>query len=100
MAYDKQSEGSKALDQIEHNIDASSKRVVLRYQDPVSGDWLNQVPSKVGGVDYDYIDVQQTSATVDTYIFKTGGAGGTTVQTIVLTFTDANKTDIDSVAWT
>jgi len=53
----------------------------------------------VAGTDFDYIDVQQTSATVDTFVFKLGGSGGTTVQTIVLTFIDAAKTDIDTVAW-
>lgn len=49
------------------------------------------------GTDYDFIDVQQTSATVETFVFKLGGSGGTTVRTIVLTYTDLNKTDLDTV---
>jgi hypothetical protein len=53
----------------------------------------------VPGVDYDYIDVQQTSATVETYVFKTGGAGGTTIRTIVVTYTDATKANIDTVVY-
>ena len=39
MAYEKQSEGSKALDQAEHNADASAKRVVQYFQD-ADGDWV------------------------------------------------------------
>lgn len=41
MPRDVQSEESKALDQVEHNSDASAKRVSLRAQDPVSGNWVN-----------------------------------------------------------
>lgn len=48
---------------------------------------------------YDYIDVQQTSSTVDTYVFKIGGSGGTTVKTVVLTYTDATKDNLDTVAY-
>lgn len=51
------------------------------------------------GTDFDYIDVQQTSSTVETYVYKLGGSGGTTVLTITLTYTDAEKTDIDSVSY-
>lgn len=53
----------------------------------------------VPGTDFDYIDGQQTSATVDTYVYKTGGSGGTTVQTITVTYTSSAKTDIDSVSY-
>ena len=41
MADRTQSEGSKALDQAEHNPDASAKRVLLRAQDPETGDFAN-----------------------------------------------------------
>lgn len=96
---DTQSEGSKALDQQEHNADASAKRVIMRYQDPDTGAWLNVVPDKVAGVDFDYIDGQQTSTSIDTYVFKDGGSGGTTVQTITITYTDDTKENIDTIAW-
>lgn len=49
--------------------------------------------------DFDYIDRQQTSATVDTYVYKLGGASGTTIQTTVLTYTDSTKNNIDSVSY-
>lgn len=51
------------------------------------------------GIDYDYLDVQQTSSTVDTFVFKSGGSGGTTVLTIVVTYTDSTKSDINYVSW-
>jgi hypothetical protein len=51
------------------------------------------------GTDYDYLDVQQTDADTETYVFKLGGSGGTTVRTIVVNYTDATKEDIDNVSW-
>lgn len=50
-------------------------------------------------VDYDYLDVQQTDADTETYIFKTGGAGGITIRTIVINYTSSTKVDIDNVTW-
>lgn len=41
MSYVDQSEDSKALNQREHNRDASAKRIVLRAQDPTTGSWFN-----------------------------------------------------------
>ena len=61
-------------------------------------DIKNQLALKPG-TDFDYIDGQQTSSTVDTYVYKNGGSGGTTVQTIVVTYTSSAKTDIDSVEY-
>ena len=64
-------------------------------------DWVRQIPAPglVAGTDFDHIDGQQTSATVDTYVYKTGGSGGTTVQTVVVTYTNSAKTDVDTVAY-
>lgn len=53
----------------------------------------------VAGTDYDFIDVQQTSSTVETYVYKLGGSGGATVRTIVVTYVDATKADIDTVEY-
>lgn len=99
MNYENQSEGSKALDQREHSSDAGAKRVVIRYQNPDNGDWYNFVPDMVSGVDYDFIDIQQTSSTVETYVFKLGGSGGSTVRTVTVTYTSSAKTDLDTVAY-
>lgn len=90
---------SKQINQVEHNSDAAAKRVVLKYQDPNTGDWLNFTPNKTPGTDFDYIDGQQTSPTVDTYVYKLGGSGGTTVRTVTVTYTSSAKTDIDNVSW-
>lgn len=45
---------------------------------------------------WDYMSLT-SGATTDTYVFKTGGSGGTTVQTIVITYTDATKATISTV---
>jgi hypothetical protein len=54
----------------------------------------------LAGVSFDAIDVQQTSATVETYVYKSGGISGTTVKTIVVTYTDSTKENIDTVVAT
>ena len=61
-------------------------------------DIKNQLALKPGS-DFDYIDAQQTSSSVDTYVYKTGGSGGTTVQTITVTYTSSAKTDIDKIEY-
>lgn len=53
----------------------------------------------IPGSDFDYIDAQQTSSTVDTYVYKTGGSSGTNVRTITITYTDTNKNSIDKVEY-
>lgn len=50
-------------------------------------------------VAYDYISQAQATLT-DTWTFKTGGAGGTTVATITITYTDASKAVISTVVKT
>lgn len=90
---------SKQINQVEHNNDASAKRVILKYQNAQDGNWYNFVPPMIAGVDFDYIDIQQTSATVETYVYKQGGVSGTTVQTITVTYTDSTKNDLDKVEY-
>lgn len=46
--------------------------------------------------DFDTIDVQQTSGTVDTIVYKRAGA---TVRTTTITYVDATKNDIDTVVY-
>lgn len=83
--YEIQSEESKALNQREHNIDASAKRVVQYHLDG-DGNYVQVVPDLVPGVDFDYLSATNTDTDEDTLVFKTGGSGGTTVQTIVITY--------------
>lgn len=46
---------------------------------------------------YDYMSYTSGLST-DTYVFKTGGAGGTTVKTLVVTWTDNTKSVLATVA--
>lgn len=94
------SENTRALNQDEHNEDAHAKRVIIRYQNLTDGLWYNFAPPMTPGVEYDYLDVQQTDADTETYVFKTGGSGGTTVQTVTVNYTDSTKENIDNVSWT
>lgn len=66
---------------------------------PVTNSLERVTRSLTAGKDYDYIDAQQTSASVETYVFKLGGSGGTTVQTITVNYTDATKTNLDTIAY-
>lgn len=61
---------------------------------------VNATSGMLVGVSYDAVDIQQTSATVETYVFKSGGIGGSTVKTIVITYTDATKANMDTVVAT
>lgn len=100
MAIPNTSEKSNALDR-EENItkgNLSAKRVAL-FSYNSGTDTLSPFGGLTAGTDFDYIDIQQTNATTETYVFKTGGSGGTTVQTIVVTYTDSTKSDIDHVSW-
>jgi hypothetical protein len=59
------------------------------------------VIGKDGVVNFEWDYVAQTqAATTDTWVFRTGGAGGTVVATIVITYTDATKNVILNVAKT
>jgi hypothetical protein len=99
MALPNTSEKSVALDR-EENItkgNLSAKRVALFSYNSTT-DTLNPAGGLQAGVDYDYIDAQQASTT-DTYVFKLGGSGGTTVRTVLITYTDSTKSTIDYVSY-
>lgn len=46
---------------------------------------------------FDYIAGVETDTVTETYTFKTGGSGGTTVATVVVVFSDSDKTFINSI---
>ena len=48
---------------------------------------------------YDFVDLVVSSAT-ETYQFRTGGTSGTLVATVTIVYTDANRSDIFTVAKT
>jgi hypothetical protein len=82
------------------SIDTASR---MKPQMPNTLKVTNPDGSLIGGlipnIDYDFVDVQQTNSTTETYVFKTGGSSGTTVQTIVLVYTDSTKANINTVTW-
>lgn len=78
--------------------------VRMKPQSPSTLKVTNPDGSPIGssltpGTDFDYIDCQQTSATVETYVYKQGGVSGTTVQTITVTYTAADKENLDKVEY-
>lgn len=59
----------------------------------------NSAGNLVSGLDYDYVDIQQTNSTTETYVYKSGGVNGTIMKTIVVTYTDSTKADLDSISY-
>lgn len=53
--------------------------------------------SGLGVIGYDYVALTQASTT-DTYVFKVGGSGGSTIATLTITYTDSTKAILDNVA--
>ena len=49
---------------------------------------------------YDYASLVVSPATTETWTFKTGGSGGTTVATLVIVYTDSGRGTISSVTKT
>jgi len=47
--------------------------------------------------EYDYIGITRTGGNITSVVYKTGGAGGTTISTLTLTYTGSN---LDSVTKT
>lgn len=52
----------------------------------------------IPGFTYDYVAVAYPSSTTETYTYKSGGASGTTLATITVTYTDSTKENVSSVA--
>ncbi len=88
-----------------------SKSVAARQMvlDSVADTWVPAVGTSAGqpiislagaglinNLTYDYA-AQTQAATTDTWTFKTGGSGGTTVAVIVITYTDSGKATISNV---
>jgi hypothetical protein len=56
--------------------------------------------SLLKGIVFDYIGVDESGATTNVYTYFAGGSGGTLKRTITVTFTDANKAVMQSIAAT
>lgn len=79
----------------EHQHNLRAKRVIQLDElgNAINGAGLTP------GIDYNYLDVQQTDSDTETFVYKTGGSGGTTIRTLVVNYTDSNKTDLDNITW-
>jgi hypothetical protein len=49
---------------------------------------------------YDYMSVSYPTATTETYVYKVGGSGGTTVATVAIAYVDSTKVQISTVTRT
>lgn len=92
-------QASKQLDQQEHNSDAGAKRVVPRLFDSATGTWQNQSLStgKLVYEQFDYIARVLADSTTETYTYKLGGSGGTTVATVTIVYTASDLATIISI---
>lgn len=72
------------------------------YADPATGKLLANTGASSGLVTsaYDYIGYTNTNSTTDTYVYKIGGASGTTVATVTIVYTDTTKSQISSITKT
>lgn len=61
---------------------------------------LERLASPLINVAYDSITITYPSATVETYKFRQGGASGTVMSTLTLTYTDSTKASLSSVVRT
>jgi len=105
MARPKTDDTSQYIDNWEHDPTLKLKKVM-----PYGWDGANAIAVKVNTdgelmvsslvpEKYDYV-AQVQAATTDTWTFKTGGSGGTTVATVTITYVDATKAVILNVART
>jgi hypothetical protein len=64
--------------------------------------WGRQPLSGAGFVTsaYDYVGVDNSGSTTKIFTFKTGGSGGTTVNTVTLNYADSTKANLTSVVRT
>lgn len=60
---------------------------------------VNVGGSPLADINWDALDVQQTSATVDTFLFYSGGLAGSLVATCTVTYTDSTKENLNTVVW-
>lgn len=62
--------------------------------------WLVNINNTIVGKKYDYVSRSDNGTDTVTWVFKSGGASGTTVATIVIVYTDSTFSTIVSVTKT
>lgn len=70
------------------------------YDDSNPGALKARLSNVIVPSDYDYIGYTNTNSTTDTYVYKTGGASGTTVATVTIVYTDSTKAQPSTVTRT
>lgn len=60
----------------------------------------NVSPNPLNLSPYDYVSMTEAPAGTETYTFKSGGAGGTITNTVVVVYTDATKATLSTVTKT
>lgn len=70
-----------------------------KFEETVDGQTAVRTLSVSGLIpkEYDYIAVTYPTDTTETYTFKIGGSGGTTISAVTLTYTDDTKCYLSSV---
>jgi len=99
-------------DSIATRLSNSTHTATTEFQKPVTGtdmtgnkraldvNVMSTSGSPLSDVNWDALDVQQTSGAVETYVFKAGGIAGTTVATCTVTYTSAARDILLNVVWT
>src|SRR4051812_13921659 len=87
-----------SIDREEHDGKTGARRTTLWGYDAVT-DTAYRVGSlgRLVTEKYDAIVYTNTSGTVDTYTYKSGGTSGTTVATVTITYTDNTKATISTI---
>jgi len=91
-----------SLDRDEHDVSLIAKRTASYGYDTNAGQPF-RVGNPSGGMVqeyYDYVAIAYPTTTSETYTFKAGGSGGTTVATLTLTYVDSTKAQLSAVAKT
>jgi len=97
--------GQPNIDRSEHLSTADGENINAKRVVPYgwNGSTLERMPLGGAGLvtsAYDYVGVTYPNSTTETYTFKTGGSGGTTVATVTVVYTSASKANISSVTRT
>jgi hypothetical protein len=66
----------------------------------VTGTQITAFASALNLSPFDYVARVLTNATTETYTFKSGGAAGTTTNTVVIVYTDATLSTLSTVTKT
>lgn len=94
------SDNLNAITKREHDHTFGTKKVSI-YGDNGNGGLTRLFANGLQLGVYDYVSLALSSGdTTETYIFKTGGAGGTTVATVTIVYTDSTRSVISSVTKT